>query len=311
MRQMAMDMVLELARRDPRVVFMGSDLGAGVLDGFREAFPERFFMEGISEAHLVGMAAGLALEGKIVYLNTIATFLTRRCFEQIVLDLCLHRARVRLIGSGGGAVYAPLGPTHEAIEDLAILRALPGMTVLAPADATEMERLMPQTLEHPGPIYLRLGKGGDPVITDPAVPFRIGRLFPLKPGRDLLLVSTGTAGKVALDAAALLEREGLSAGVLHVPTLKPLDEAGLREAMAPCAAVVTLEEHVRTGGLGSAVAEVLAEAGYAAPKRFRRLGIPDAFPSRYGSQASLMAHWGLTPPDVARQCLSLLRPAPV
>jgi transketolase len=309
MRKMALDMVLELARRDPRVVFMGSDLGAGVMDGFKAEWPERFFMEGISEAHLVGMAAGLALEGKIVYLNTIATFLTRRCFEQIVLDLCLHQAKVRLIASGGGVVYAPLGPTHEAIEDLAILRALPGMTVLAPADATEMARLMPLTLDHPGPIYLRLGKGGDPVITDPGQPFRIGRLFPLKPGRDLLLVTTGTTGKVALDAAALLDAEGLRTGVLHVPTLKPLDAEGLLAAMAPCPAVVTLEEHVRTGGLGSAVAEVLAEAGWTAPKRFLRLGLPDAFPSRYGSQASLMAHFGLTPEGVAGRCLALSRPS--
>lgn len=305
MRKTALDMVFELAKQDERVVFIGSDLGAGVLDGFKRELPDRFFMEGISEAHVVGMAAGLALEGKIVYLNTIATFLTRRCFEQIVLDLCLHRAQVRLIGSGGGVVYAPLGPTHEAIEDIGILRTIPGMTVLAPADATEMKRLMPLTVDHPGPIYIRLGKGGDPVITDPTVPFRIGRLFPLKAGRDILIITTGTAGKVALDAAALLDAQGLDCGVLHVPTLKPLDTDGLLAAMAPCPVVVTLEEHVRTGGLGSAVAEVLAEACLAVPKRFRRLGIPDAFPSRYGSQASLMADWDLTPQGVADSCLAL------
>ena len=127
--------------------------------------PERFFMEGVSEANIVGMAAGLALEGKIVYINTIATFLTRRCFEQIVLDLCLHNANVRLIGNGGGMVYAPLGPTHVAIDDIAILRAMPHMTILAPADADEMRRLMPQTLDVDGPIYIRLGKGGDPIVS--------------------------------------------------------------------------------------------------------------------------------------------------
>jgi transketolase len=299
MRKAALNMVLEMARRDERVVFIGSDLGAGVLDDFKRELPERFFMEGISEAQVVGMAAGLALEGKIVYVNTIATFLTRRCFEQIVLDLCLHRANVRLIASGGGVVYAPLGPTHEAIEDIAILRAVPGMTILAPADAGEMNRLMPQTLEHPGPVYIRLGKGGDPVVTDPAEPFRIGRIYPLRSGRDLLFVTTGTTAKLALDAAGILAGRGVAAGVLHVPTLKPLDVEGLREHMAPFPAVLTVEEHVRTGGLGSAVAEVLAEAGYLAPKRFRRLALPDAFCEHYGSQATLMAQCGLSLDAVA------------
>ena len=305
MRKTALDMVFELARQDERVVFIGSDLGAGVLDGFKRELPERFFMEGISEAHVVGMAAGLALEGKIVYLNTIATFLSRRCFEQIVLDLCLHRANVRLIASGGGLVYAPLGPTHEAIEDIAILRAVPGMTVLAPADATEMKRLMPLTLEHKGPMYIRLGKGGDPIVTDPAVPFQLGRLYPLKPGRDVLFVTTGTIAQMALDACALLADQGLSAGVLHVPTLKPLDVDGLRTQLAPCPVVLTLEEHVRTGGLGSAVAEVLAETPWAAPKRFQRLGLPDAFCERYGSQATLLAHCGLTAAAAAQAALAL------
>jgi transketolase len=294
MRKTALNMVFELAKQDERVVFIGSDLGAGVLDDFKRELPDRFFMEGISEAHVVGMAAGLALEGKVVYLNTIATFLTRRCFEQIVLDLCLHQANVRLIGSGGGVVYAPLGPTHEAIEDVAILRAVPGMTILAPADATEMKRLMPLTLDHPGPMYIRLGKGGDPIVTDPAVPFEIGKLYPLKAGQDVLFITTGTLGQMALDASALLAGRGVAAGVLHVPTLKPLDVDGLRAWMGPCPVVITLEEHVVTGGLGSAVAEVLAESRFPAPKRFKRMGLPDAFCEHYGSQASLLAQCGLT-----------------
>jgi transketolase len=300
MRKTALDMVFELARQDERVVFIGSDLGAGVLDSFKRELPERFFMEGISEAHVVGMAAGMALEGRIVYVNTIATFLTRRCFEQIVLDLCLHRAKVRLIGSGGGVVYAPLGPTHEAIEDIGILRTIPGMTVLAPADATEMKRLMPVTLEHPGPIYIRLGKGGDPIITDPAAPFQIGRIYPLKAGTDVLFITTGTTGSMALEASDLLAGQGVAAGVVHVPTLKPLDVEGLRAWMEPCPVVVTLEEHVRTGGLGSAVAEVLAESRFRTPKRFERMGLPDAFCEHYGSQASLMAQCGLSAEQAVR-----------
>jgi len=305
MRKTSLDMVFELARQDERVVFIGSDLGAGVLNEFKREIPERFFMEGISEAHVVGMAAGMALEGKIVYINTIATFLTRRCFEQIVLDLCLHNVKVRLIGSGGGLVYAPLGPTHEAFEDIAILRTIPRMTILAPADATEMRRLMPLTLEHPGPMYIRLGRGGDPVVTPPDQVFEIGRSYLLRPGADVLLVTTGTIASMALDAAKLLEGRGIQAGVLHVPTLKPLDVEGLKAQFESVPAILTLEEHICTGGLGSAVAEILAEACFPVPKRFARMGLPDAFPDKYGSQSSLMAHLGLTEDAVAERAVAL------
>src|SRR5215469_12766365 len=164
MRKTCLDSVPQLAKTDPRLFFLGSDLGIDTLKNFKAEMPERYFMEGVSEANLIGMSAGLALEGKIVYANTIATFITRRCFEQVALDLCLHNVRVRLIGNGGGLVYAPLGPTHLATEDLSIFRALPRMTIIAPADATEMRRMMPTTVDHPGPIYIRLAKGGDPIV---------------------------------------------------------------------------------------------------------------------------------------------------
>jgi transketolase len=241
-----------------------------------------------------------------VYVNTIATFLTRRCFEQVVLDLCLHRARVRLIGSGGGLVYAPLGPTHEAIEDLAILRPLPGMRILAPADAEEMARIMPHTVEPEGPMYIRLGKGGDPIVTDPSRPFRWGEPVPLRPGRDLLLITTGTAAGLVLEAAARLGALGHDPAVLHLPCLKPVDLEALSGHLAPMKVVVTVEEHVKTGGLGSLVAEVLAETPFDAPKRFRRVGLEDAFPEGYGSQAALMAKCGISAEAVVSTVLGLL-----
>ena len=294
MRKTCLDMVYELAKNDERIFFMGSDLGIGTLNKFKTEMPDRFFMEGVSEANLIGISAGLALEGKIVYSNTIATFITRRCFEQVALDLCLHNARVRLIGNGGGLVYAPLGPTHLAIEDMAIFRALPRMTILAPADASEMRRLMPLTVEYPGPIYIRLAKGGDPVVTNDRVPFQIGRAFPMREGADALIITTGVLLKRALDAAELLRQDGIEAGVLHVPTVKPLDEAIILDYAAPAPVIVTAEEHTIVGGLGSAVAEVLAEANFTAAKRFKRLGIPDVFPDQYGSQDSLMAHYNIT-----------------
>jgi transketolase len=307
MRKACLDSVYELAKQDDRIVFIGSDLGAGTLDEFKAEMPERFFMEGISEAHVVGMAAGMALEGKIVYINTIATFLTRRCYEQVVLDCCLHKTKVRLIGSGGGLVYAPLGPTHQAVEDIAILRPLPGMTILAAADAGEMRRMMPHTVELPGPVYIRLGRGGDPIVTDPALPFRIGRPYVLRPGIDLLVFTTGTAASIALEGAKLLSQQGLEAAVVHVPTLKPLDVQALLELMKPVPVVITLEEHFRTGGLGSAIAEILAEAVFPSPKRFARMGLPDAFCEHYGSQATLMAEYGLSPEALVRAATALLQ----
>lgn len=294
MRLTSLDMVYELARNDDRIIFIGSDLGVGTLNHFKKEMPDRFFMEGISEANVIGMATGFALAGRIVYVNTIASFITRRCFEQVALDLCLHNVNVRLIGNGGGLVYAPLGPTHEAIEDIAIFRALPRMTIIAPADAEEMRRMMPQTVDHQGPIYIRLGKGGDPVVTDKNTPFVIGKAIPLRVGSDALVVTTGVMLKAALDAAQLLAGRNIDIAVLHMPTIKPLDVISLLDYAALTTVIVTIEEHNVIGGLGSAVAEVISEANFLTPKRFKRLGIPDVFPEKYGSQASLMEYYGLT-----------------
>ena len=299
-------MVYELALRDARVVFVGSDLGVGTLDKLKAAAPDRFFMEGVSEANILGMATGLALEGRVVYVNTITTFLTRRSFEQVVVDLCLHSANVRLIGSGGGLVYAPLGPTHLAIEDIAIMRALPRMTVVAPADAAEMRRFMPLTLDHQGPIYIRLGKGGDPILTPDDPPFVIGKAIPIRPGADVLLLTTGVMLKLALDAAAELERGGVSTGVMHVPTVKPLDADAILAASALVRVMLTIEEHTVIGGFGSAVAELVAEAGFSPAKRFKRIGIPDVFPEGYGSQMPLLARYGVSADAVVAAARRLL-----
>ena len=299
MRQTALDMVHELARQDARVLFIGSDLGPTTLAGMREEFPDRFFMEGVSEQAIIGMAAGLAMEGFIPYVNTIATFLTRRCFEQVALDLCLHNLPVRLIANGGGLVYAPLGPTHLAIEDFALLRPLPNMTIVAPADADEMRRFMAATIEWPGPIYVRLGKGGDPVISTSEHGFAIGRaILHRQPGR-VLICSTGIMTKYALDAADLLSARGIKAGVLHLHTIKPLDTAAIRELAGSVEVLATLEEHVAVGGLGSAIVDSLVQDGRTRLPRLLRYALPDKFPDDYGSQASLLKRFELTPEAVA------------
>ena len=306
MREAVLDEVYQLAKRDERVMFVGSDLGVGTLEKFKTEMPDRFFMEGIAEGYLIGMASGLALEGNIVYVNTISTFLTRRCYEQLVVDACLHNLNVRMIGNGGGMVYAPLGPTHMAIEDLSILRAIPNMTIIAPADADEMRRLVPQTLDHQGPIYIRLGKGYDPVVSRSDIPCHIGRALPMREGRDALLVTTGITLKIALEAAEQLASQGVESAVLHFPTVKPLDVAQFLDVVAPVAAVVTIEENTVVGGLGGAIAEVLAEAGFDRPKKFRRLGIPDVFPDKYGSQADLLKYYKISVPEVTATVTRLL-----
>ena len=313
MRKTSLDMVYELAKRDRRVVFIGSDLGPDTLKNLKAELPDQFLMEGVSEANIVSMAAGLALEGRIPYINTIATFLTRRCFEQIVLDLGLHNTKVRLIANGGGFVYAPLGPTHLAVDDIAILRTVPNMTILAPCDAEEMRRLMPLTLDVEGPVYIRLGKGGDPIVSRADLPCEIGKAISMREGVEkpmALIITTGICLGPALSAAAELERRGVSAGVLHVHTLKPLDSSAILEHAARSPVIVSIEEHSVIGGLGSAVAELIAEAGLNPARRFKRIGIPDMFADEYGSQASLMERFSITSENLVATVTGLLEGRP-
>ncbi|MDP4634983.1 MAG: hypothetical protein NWS60_01720 [Ilumatobacteraceae bacterium] len=294
MRKTALDCVHKLSQIDERVVFVGSDLGPGVLDKMKTEFPDRFFMEGVSEQYIIGMAAGLAMEGFIPYVNTIATFLTRRCYEQVAVDLCMHDLPVRLIANGGGGVYAPLGPTHLAVEDIAIMRALPNMAVVAPCDADEMNRLMMSTLEWPHPIYIRLAKGGDRVVSAEQNGFELGKSIKMKTGTDGMFITTGVMTQLALETAEILKGDGVDVGVLHVHTIKPFDVSGVISAIENVKAVVTVEEHIVNGGLGSAVLESCSELRPELLPKISRIGIPDKFATEYGSQGSLLKHWGIT-----------------
>ena len=294
MRKVSLDSVHQLAKVDSRVIFIGSDLGAGVLNAMKTEMPARFIMEGISEQHVVGMAAGLAMEGFIPYINTIATFLTRRCYEQVALDLCLQDLPVRLIASGGGGVYAPLGPTHLAVEDLAIMRALPNMAVVAPCDAQEMRRLMEASIEWPHPMYIRLAKGGDAVVSSPDYGFQIGKAILMREPGTGLFITTGVMTQIALQAIDQLATEGIACGLMHMHTVKPLDDAALLQWLPKVDAVVTVEEHTRIGGLGSAILELCSDEMPLQAAKVARIGIPDRFAEQYGTQDTLFAHWGLT-----------------
>lgn len=300
MRKTSLNCVYELAQQDERVLFLGSDLGSGILEKMKQEFHDRYFMEGVSEQNIIGMAAGLAIEGFIPYVNTIATFLTRRCYEQVFIDLCLHKLPVRLIGNGGGVVYAPLGPTHLATEDIAIMRSIPNMTVVAPCDAEEMKRLIPKTLDWPDPVYIRLAKGGDAIISKEENDFSIGKGILMRVPGEVMFVTTGIMTQRALLAAELLENEGLKIGVLHLHTVKPLDKELLLSLTSKISLLVTVEEHTLCGGLGSAVLEVLHEDSMIDKiPRVLRLGLPDQFAQEYGSQESFLDNCGLSPKHMA------------
>jgi len=310
MRATCQNMVYDLAKRDKRVIFIGSDLNPGLLADMKKEMPERWYMEGITEANVIGMAAGLAMEGYVPYVNTIATFITRRCYEQVAVDLCLHELPVRLIGNGGGLVYAPLGPTHLAIEDIAIMRALPNMTVTAVCDAKEMVRLMNCTLDWPHPIYIRLAKGGDPVVSREENGFAIGKAIPMaraRSRRSVVLMATGVMTTNCLAAADLLSKDGHDVSVVHFHTVKPLDEEAVLEFADGAELVVTVEEGTRIGGFGSAVTDVLVEKLGAAIPPVLRIGLPDAFPHKYGLQEELFEVYGLTPAQIAARTVKSLK----
>jgi transketolase len=291
-------MVYELAKIDDRVVFIGSDLSPGLLGKMKQEFPDRHYMEGVYEQNIIGMAAGLAMEGYIPFVNTIATFLSRRCYEQTAVDICMHNLPVRLISNGGGVVYAPLGPTHLATEDISIMRALPNMTVVAVCDAEEMKRFMHATLDWKRPIYIRLGKGGDEVVSRAENGFAIGEaisMHDVQGEKDLsvLLVSTGIMTQRVIKVAKALEQQGLSVAHLHCHTVKPLDEAAILHYAKQADLVVTVEENTLIGGLGSAVMECLVENLGRSVPLIKRFGLPDKFPDKYGTQELLLDYFGL------------------
>jgi transketolase len=285
--------LVELAEQDERVNLVVGDLGFGVVEGFASKFPKRFVNAGVAEQNMTAIAAGMALSGKIVFTYSIANFPTLRCFEQIRNDICYHNAKVIVVSVGGGLAYGALGMTHHATEDIAVMRALPGMTVIAPGDPLEAELATRALVAQPGPAYLRLGRSGEPQVHWNGVDFQLGRAIQLAEGDDLTLIATGTMLHTAATVGERLCEIGVHARLLSMHTIKPLDVNAVLAAARETRAVVTLEEHSITGGLGSAVAEILAES--AAPKvPFKRLGLPPKFTSLVGSQDYLKEAYSLT-----------------
>jgi len=305
MRNAYLDELYNLAVNDKRILALVADNGAIVYDKYRKDFPGRFLNFGISEANMVSVAAGLASCGKIPFAYTIACFITMRAFEQIRNDVCLQKMNVKLVGIGAGFVYSNLGPTHHATKDIALMRALPNMTVFSPADSLETKKATFAAALIDGPVYLRLATGKTPEIYKKDYEFKVGRGVTLREGTGAAIIATGGILCEALRAADELEKSGISAKVINIHTIKPIDEEIILEACRDTGAVLTVEEHTIFGGLGSAVAEVLAENNV--PVKFKRLGLRGVFPEGYGTYQEMKEVNGLSKMHVAEAVKNLLK----
>ncbi|MFE4638580.1 transketolase family protein [Streptomyces sp. NPDC056773] len=295
-REAYRDSLLPLLQRHPELICLDSDTGLFNAE-YAATAGDQYLNLGIAEHNLMGIAAGMAACGRIPFVNTMAAFATSRALEAIKIDIAYNKLPVRIMGTHGGLAAGHLGPTHQALEDLAVMRVLPHMTVVVPADAAATEAFVEQSLNLAGPLYVRLGRKATPELPE-APPPVIGKAQTLREGGDVVLVACGPYPVLAcIEAAEVLAGHGIEATVLNMHTLRPFDTQTLVAAARPASLVVTLEEHWRSGGLGGAVAETLAEQ---APTRVLRLGMPDQFVDEVGNQEHLVAHYDLTAERVVR-----------
>ncbi len=282
--------VVEAAKLDPRVVVVCADLTESTRNlDFKKLFPDRFVQVGVHEQFLAAGAAGLALAGKIPFITSYAMFCPGRAWEQVRTNICLNDANVKIVGSHAGVSVGPDGATHQAIEDVAIMRPIPRMTIIAPCDAVEARKATLAAAKMTGPCYIRFAREKSPVFTTDDTPFAIGKALVMRDGKDAAIIACGPLVHNALRAAEELATEGLDVRVVNSPTVKPLDEAAVLAAATECGAIVTVEEHQITGGLGGAVAEYLAKAR-PTPQEF--VGVPNVF-GESGEPQQLVEHFGM------------------
>lgn len=297
--------LLEVADEDERVEFIVADLGFGVVEAFAERYPDRFLNVGVAEQNMTGIAVGLALTGSVVFTYSIANFPTLRCLEQLRNDACYHGANVKIVAVGGGFAYGPLGMSHHATEDLAILRSLPNLVVAAPGDPLEAASITRTAATIDGPVYIRLGKSGEPRVHSTVPDLPVGGSTEIRHGSDIAIMATGGILPTAVSVGETIASRGVDARVVSMPWVQPLDIEVVLRAAAEVELVVTLEEHSVRGGLGGAVAEILAELPWSAP--LFRIGIPPEFTSVVGSQEYLRSRYGLDPPTVTDRIVAKLR----
>lgn len=306
MRNAFADEITKLGVEDERIVLLSADIGNRLFDDFKVKCPGRFYNCGVAEANMVGVAAGMAMAGLRPVCYTITNFVTYRCIEQIRVDVCYHHQAVIIVGTGSGLSYASLGGTHHSVEEMGMLRLLPGLAVLAPADSMEVRGALRAALQETFPVYMRIGKKGEPVIHSSIPELKIGKAIVVREGKDVCILSAGNMLPTCLDAAERLARNGCSARVVSFHTVKPLDEACLREAFGECAVVATVEEHSILGGLGGSVAEWLSDQT-GLRGRLVRFGTRDEFLHETCEQESARKIFGLTAENISSRIASLWR----
>ncbi len=297
--------MIDIARKDESLVLLVGDIGFRVFDDFRDEFPDRFYNVGIAEANMIGVAAGLAMTGMKPVVYTIIPFLVMRAFEQIRVDLCIQNLPVILVGVGGGLSYDTLGPTHHAIEDLAIMRSLPNMQVLTPCDPQEVVMTFREGFSHTSPTYLRLGKGGEEnLLTKKTIKDRVpGKINTIKTGRDILFICCGPILKETHKAIDILSSD-YDCGLINIHSLKPLDTQSLAENFRNVNLIVTVEEHSIIGGVGSAIAEIIAQSNINV--QLLMIGIPDVVTKRIGKRDYLLEKHSMDSKSIAKRVHSLI-----
>lgn len=296
--------LVELGKKDDKIFVLGADTVSSVaINGFQKEFPERFANVGIAETNLLGVAAGLSIAGFIPFVSTYGVFASGRPWEQIRTTICYSKLNVKIGGSHSGLMVGPDGATHQALEEISIMRCLPNMTVLVPCDLIETKKATMASAYYNGPVYIRYGRENVPIITEDNTPFEIGKAIKMKEGKDVCIMACGSMVYESLMAAELLEKEGINARVLNIHTIKPIDKQAIIEAANDCGAIVTAEEHQIFGGFGSAVAEVVV-ANKPVPMEF--VGMKDTF-GESGKPADLIAKYGLKDINIVEAVRKVLK----
>jgi len=301
--------LIEIAKKDPRIHMVLADIGYGEIEGFAEAFPDRYYNCGVMEQHMTGVACGIAMEGNIAVTYSIANFPTLRCLEQIRNDVCYHNANVKIVNIGGGVSYGPLGVSHHSTEDIAILRALPNMVVVVPCDNIEAEAATHAVFAYEGPVFYRCGYKNEKDIhhTDAkGLNFQLGKAITVEEGNDCTVIFCGPIGFEAQKAVAATREKGIHCRLISMHTIKPIDREAIVKAAKETGKIITVEEHNLSGGLGSAVAEVLADEGCMNVK-MKRMALPDVNVHEVGSQQWLREYYHLTAPFIEDEILNICK----
>lgn len=306
MRNTFVKTLIRLAEKDERIFVITPDLGFSVLEEFEEKFPNRFLNVGIAEVNAVSIASGLALSGKVVYVYSIMPFVTMRPFEQIRVDVAYMNTNVRLIGVGAGLTYGPAGATHHSIEDIAIMRALPNMTVLAPCDPYEVEKITEQSVNYMGPMYFRLAKKGEPILSYFGAKIQIGKAnyIQKKQNSKIALLFASNASDIALNVASFLNQKNHETDLVSMYSIKPFDYNTLEEVIKTKQYVFTIEEHSIIGGLGSVVSEYISESQ--SKPVFKRFALPDEYSHYVGSQYYIREKFNFTAVAIFNKILDML-----